>query len=393
MAEGFRVTYATLSTDDDALHADYDRAIEVVRDRLGGHHRFVVGRRTQRDGEPGGDLEELSPIDRDVLVGTFATASAADVADAVAAAQEYAPVWAATPWRERVTSLLRAADLISARRSELSALMSMEVGKSRLEALGDVEESADLIRYYCHQMEQHAGFELPMERLSAAEATSDVMRPYGVWAVISPFNFPMALSAGPARRSPHGRQHRGPQARRAGCAHRPGDRRDPPRGGDPGGCAPRRDGAGRDSRRGPGGRLPPRRGHVHGLVRGGDADLALLRRRMAEAGDLRDGRQEPRHRHPPRRPRRRRRGHDALGIRTVGPEVLGRVALPTSTRVVYDDFVDRLVAASPDDRGRQPARPRRRTWAPSSTRPRSAGTSTRSPTHGASVAFGPAAIG
>ena len=75
--------------------------------------------------------------------------------------------------------------------------MAMEVGKNRLEALGDVEESADLIRYYCHQMEANDGFAMPMGRLAEAEATSDVMRPYGVWAVISPFNFPMALSAGP----------------------------------------------------------------------------------------------------------------------------------------------------------------------------------------------------
>ena len=196
MTEGFRVTYATLSADDDALHADYDRGIEVARSRLGRHHPFVVDGE-ERDGVAGSALEEWSPIDSDVLIGTFATSSAGDVRDAITAAHAFAPAWAPTPWRDRVEALRRAADLISARRSELSALMAMEVGKNRLEALGDVEESADLIRYYCHQMEAHDGFEQPMERLSAGEATFDVMRPYGVWAVISPFNFPMALSAGP----------------------------------------------------------------------------------------------------------------------------------------------------------------------------------------------------
>ncbi|WP_273942678.1 aldehyde dehydrogenase family protein [Kutzneria chonburiensis] len=77
-------------------------------------------------------------------------------------------------------------------------MMTIEVGKNRLEALGDVEESADLIRYYCRQVEDNNGFSHEMERLSANEITRSVLRPHGVWAVISPFNFPMALAAGPA---------------------------------------------------------------------------------------------------------------------------------------------------------------------------------------------------
>ncbi|MGH3167200.1 MAG: aldehyde dehydrogenase family protein, partial [Trebonia sp.] len=73
-----------------------------------------------------------------------------------------------------------------------------EVGKNRLEALGDVEESADLIRYYCRQSEASDGFTRQMATLTPREANRSVLRPYGVWAVISPFNFPMALAAGPA---------------------------------------------------------------------------------------------------------------------------------------------------------------------------------------------------
>ena len=74
--------------------------------------------------------------------------------------------------------------------------MSYEVGKNRFEALGDVEEGADLIRYYCQQMEDTDGFDRPMGKLSPNEKTRDVLRPYGVWVVISPFNFPLALPAG-----------------------------------------------------------------------------------------------------------------------------------------------------------------------------------------------------
>src|SRR6266540_2125348 len=104
------------------------------------------------------DNEELSPIDHDLVIGEFAQATREDVRDAVAAATAFAPAWAATPWKERVALVRRAADLISERRSELAALMSMEVGKNRLEALGDVEESADLLRWNCNEMEKHDAF-------------------------------------------------------------------------------------------------------------------------------------------------------------------------------------------------------------------------------------------
>ena len=76
--------------------------------------------------------------------------------------------------------------------------MGYEVGKNRLECVGDVDESADLIAYYCDQIEQHNGFVERMTALGPGEDNLSVLRPYGVWAVISPFNFPLALAAGPA---------------------------------------------------------------------------------------------------------------------------------------------------------------------------------------------------
>jgi 1-pyrroline-5-carboxylate dehydrogenase len=74
--------------------------------------------------------------------------------------------------------------------------MSLEVGKNSLEAMAEVEESADLIRYYCSLMEEHNGYRKPMRRLSPREKTLSQLLPYGVWGVISPFNFPLALSTG-----------------------------------------------------------------------------------------------------------------------------------------------------------------------------------------------------
>ncbi len=61
-----------------------------------------------------------------------------------------------------------------------------------------MEETADLLRYYGGEFEKADGFVKPMGSLSESERTRSVLRPYGVFAVISPFNFPMALAGGPA---------------------------------------------------------------------------------------------------------------------------------------------------------------------------------------------------
>lgn len=193
--QAFRVTYATMSADNEEMHKSYEKGIETAKSMLGRRHPFYVNGEA-REGE--GYREERSPIDKDVVIGEFAQATREDVKDAIAAAKGYSQTWADTPWQERVRILNEAAELISERRSELAALMAMEVGKSRLEALGDVEESADLIRWNCNEMEKHDGFTVPMQSMGAPGVYYDVLRPYGVWGVISPFNFPMALAAGPS---------------------------------------------------------------------------------------------------------------------------------------------------------------------------------------------------
>ncbi len=195
MSTHFRVTYATLSADNEELHAAYEDGLRLARSWFGS----VISPMVSGKPRTGGPLFTVtSPGDVSLALCRVHEATPADVADAVAAARAAAPRWARTPWTERVAVLRAAADLISERSNELAALMSLEAGKNRLEALGDVEEAADLIRYYCQQVEDHDGFVAPMGSLTDAERNVSVLRPFGVWAVISPFNFPMALAAGPA---------------------------------------------------------------------------------------------------------------------------------------------------------------------------------------------------
>ena len=192
MGSRIRVTYATLSADNEELHAAYEEGLQTARSWLGA---TIPARVSGEDRTDGPTFDVTSPGDLSVTLCTAYEATAQDLDDAVDAAKKSA--WRHTSWQDRVAVLRKAADLISDRSAELAALMSMEVGKNRLEALGDVEESAVFFRYYSQQVEDNDGFDKPMERLSEAEITSSVLRPYGVWAVIVPFNYPMALAAGP----------------------------------------------------------------------------------------------------------------------------------------------------------------------------------------------------
>ncbi len=191
-----KITYATMSADRmEDLHRELDRAIEQAATTFGRSYPLIIGGHEVRSES---EFEDRSPIDTRILLGRFQRASGDQVRDAVAAARSAYPAWSGRPWRERVALMKKAADAIRAHRWELSALMGYEAGKNRLECVGDVEESADLIEYYADQVSGHQGFDTRLGVLGPNEENTSVLRPYGVWAVISPFNFPLALAAGPA---------------------------------------------------------------------------------------------------------------------------------------------------------------------------------------------------
>jgi 1-pyrroline-5-carboxylate dehydrogenase len=191
-----KITYATLRNDNEELHALYEQGVQESRVNLGAHHQnYIDGRWV--DGAAG-VFEARSPIDRDLVIGTFAKGDRGDVQRAIAAARAAAPGWRHTPWEERLAIIRRAAELISERQMRYGADMAYECGKNRLEALGEVEEAADLLRYYAQTAEDNSYYDHPMDNLGdSAVRTRSILRPHGVFGVISPFNFPMALAAGP----------------------------------------------------------------------------------------------------------------------------------------------------------------------------------------------------
>ena len=355
MARRFRITYATLSADNEELQQAYDEAAERMKVELGKEYPVIVnGEERWREDK----YDEPSPIDHDVVIGRFSRRHREDVDDAVAAAKAFSLEWDRMGWQERVRILRNAADIMEERLFDLAALMAYEVGKSRLEALGDVQETAELIRWNCDEMEKHDGFRTPMSGLGAAGDYYDVMRPYGVWAVISPFNFPMALSGGPSSGALVAGNSVVLKPSNQGAllgyklyeCYRDGGRSRRARST----CGRTRRGRGRRALEAP----RRRRHHVHRLVPGGDGHLPEVRDRRPEAGDLRDGRQEPGDRHEERGPGRGDRRRAAVGVRVRRAEVLGVLA-----RVRRARGLRRLRRpAEGEDReaqGREPARARR----------------------------------
>ncbi len=141
-----------------------------------------------------------SPVNTDWTLAVMQKGNEKHAQQVLEAARQAFPGWSHTPWQERISLLRKAAAMIEERLFDLSAAMALEVGKNRMESLGDVQETADLIKYACDQMEANQGytFEMGKDPLVGFDATNvSVLRPYGVWLVISPFNFPFALTGGP----------------------------------------------------------------------------------------------------------------------------------------------------------------------------------------------------
>ncbi len=190
-----KITYATMSADNDELNSSFEAALESVTPRLGQKHGLLIDGQEILDRDM---YDEVSPIDSGIVIGRYAQATTADVDDAVRIAGEFAPEWELWGWERRRDLMLEAADLMEGQLFELGALLSYEVGKNRLESLGDVAETVEFLRYYARQITEHDGFVTPLSSHGPNDVNTSVLRPFGVWAVISPFNFPMALASGPS---------------------------------------------------------------------------------------------------------------------------------------------------------------------------------------------------
>ncbi len=155
MTQQFKLTYSTMFSPPEALHTRFEDALASVKSQLGQTHGHYVNGENMAAGRT---REKRSPIDQDLVLGRFADGTPEETEMAIDAARKAFPAWRNMQYSERNRILRKAASLIEERVYEISAAVALEVGKNRMEALGEVQETADFFNVYCDDFEKNNGF-------------------------------------------------------------------------------------------------------------------------------------------------------------------------------------------------------------------------------------------
>lgn len=184
---------ATANNVTDVFHEQFEKAVEQVRNNLNKEYPLIINGKEIFSKI---QFEVKSPSDTTIIVAKFPKGTANDTNNAIKSAKEAFFEWSNTPYQTRAKIFKECADLFSKQKFRLSAIMSFENGKTRIEAMGDVDEAIDFMRFYAYQLEINKGFSKETEHPNPKEKTRTILKPYGVWGIIAPFNFPSAIAIG-----------------------------------------------------------------------------------------------------------------------------------------------------------------------------------------------------
>ncbi len=185
----------------------FDGAVaKVKREVLGKKFPMYIGGKEVYANE---EIVETSPIDG-TLIGRFQKGTREHANQAVAAALAAFDDWRSRDYKDRVKICRDAAQAFRKQKFVVAAILSIENGKTRYESVGEVDEAIDFLNYYAMEMEKNKGFARKAVLSGSSkevkagfqgapgreEKITIALRPYGVFGVIAPFNFPISISAG-----------------------------------------------------------------------------------------------------------------------------------------------------------------------------------------------------
>lgn len=177
----------------DEFHKKFDDSVNRIQKDFGKNYPMLIGGKEIFSNDT---FEVHSPADKNLVLARFPLATKEDTIHAIGTARDSFYKWSLVPYETRAKIFREIADMFSQNKFDLAAILSFENGKNRLEAMGDLDESIDFMRFYAEQLEINQGFSKNTKSAAQNENTKSVLKPYGVWGIISPFNFPSAIAIG-----------------------------------------------------------------------------------------------------------------------------------------------------------------------------------------------------
>lgn len=174
------------------FHSRYEKAVNLVSSEFGKTYPVIIDGKKIYTSE---SMIRTSPTDRRIILGYMSKANSTHAKKAIQAATNAFENWSIMDYKKRVKLFRKIGTIIKKRKFELSAWLTFENGKNRYESIADIDEAIDFIMYYSDEMERNNGF-VTRKLRSSNEQNTSMMKPYGVWAVIAPFNFPAAILVG-----------------------------------------------------------------------------------------------------------------------------------------------------------------------------------------------------
>lgn len=193
--------------DEEEFDRLFDEAVERTKKEIMGKRfpMYINGKEVTAVEE----LTERSPIDG-AVIGTFQKGTKENARQAIEAASAAFGTWSGMDYQERNGILTNAVALFRKYKFGVAAILSIENGKTRYESVGEVDEAIDFLNYYVMEEDRNKGF---VRRTTIQGSSKQVkagfqgapgneekikiaMRPYGVFGVIAPFNFPISISVG-----------------------------------------------------------------------------------------------------------------------------------------------------------------------------------------------------
>ena len=176
------------------FHKKFDDAIINVKNSFGdvNYPNIIDNKKIYTNNK----YKHTSPIDNRIIIGFVSKITDKLIKKAIDSSHQSFKNWSRLDYHDRIKILRKAANIMKTRKFQLAALLTFENGKNRYESIADIDEAIDFINYYCYDMMNNNGYITVNTKKNKGEKNLSYMKPYGVWGIISPFNFPAAILVG-----------------------------------------------------------------------------------------------------------------------------------------------------------------------------------------------------